>query len=178
MPFASEEAVVMLFSVAKETEPWTPQAGGRGGKDFISLLSLLCNFDLWSVTVNGLGLRVSLWSSLSKSCVLPPYVCFHVEINVKAGAWWHSSTLVLIRLGRWLYARRSLAQLLYVAEWNGVLRVQLVMEGYCTSLALPVSSRESPRPSHVSPIFKHENRNVKVNCRCKKEASYADTGAS
>lgn len=50
MPFASEEAVVMLFSVAKETEPWTLQAGGRGGKDFISLLSLLCNFDSWSVT--------------------------------------------------------------------------------------------------------------------------------
>lgn len=36
------------------------QAGGAGGKDVISLLSLLCNFDSWSGTVNGLGLRVSL----------------------------------------------------------------------------------------------------------------------
>lgn len=29
MSFASEEAVVMLFFVAKETEPWTPVSAAR-----------------------------------------------------------------------------------------------------------------------------------------------------
>lgn len=29
MSFASEEAVVMLLFVAKETEPWTPVSAGR-----------------------------------------------------------------------------------------------------------------------------------------------------
>lgn len=101
MPFASEEAVVMLFFVAKETEPWTLQAGGKERTLFHSWARLVistCDQRLWMSWD---------WGSFSEvhfqNCVpyLLMFVFVLVEIDVKAGGQWHSSTLVRLMWGRW-----------------------------------------------------------------------------
>lgn len=143
--------------VAKETEPWTPGSTGRRRRKrrrglccFPSELAM--KFGLIIRTVNVSGLRVSLWSSLPELCVLPPYVCLYFEVNLKAGARWHSSVLILITWGRWLHAHWASAQLLHGAGWNGACGVQVVVEWDCPSLTLPASSWEIPGPLDVSPV--------------------------
>lgn len=168
MSFASEEAVMMLFFVARETEPWTPVSAGGGGKDVISLLSSICNCDLWSEAVNGLGLRASPSSSLSKLCVVCPtsfclFPCWN-ECEGWSLVGWVAGT------GRW--------HSYCAAEGNGGLGAQAVKEGDCTSLTLPVTSWEIPRLPYVCPVVKSENRNRKVTCRYQKAESDSDAGAS
>lgn len=141
------------------------QAGG-GGKDVISFLSSICNCNLWSETVNGFGLKVSPSSSVSKLCVLPPSVCFPVEMGVKGGACW----------GGWLAQVAGTV----TVQWNETEcpEHRRWWGGDCTSLTLPVTSWEIPRLPYVSPVVKSENKNMKVTCRYQKAGRESDAGAS
>lgn len=143
-----------------------PQAGG-GGKDVIYLLSSLRNFGLWWETGNGLGPRVSLWSSPSKLCVWPPLRLF--LCSNKCEGWHLMAELTLVPV-----------------TWGGQLDAGhqrgcgtgIVLPLTWTSLSSPGPPLEIPRPPYVSPVFKYEHRSVKVTCKYQKKASCADVDAS